>query len=484
MASINANAGGVPVSVTKQPDGTITFSADAWPGASFGPNNTTVPGHCGGTLDVTTIAGSIKTDQSRIEDNQYYINNALKQINDTTRNPPYDPAYIENLKSQVAGAEADIDVIRQSQSAWSSLQSQVSSLTDQVSAAEKADAPAGESQTNEEKNKADAQGVTNEPGTTAPDATVLSEASLNQSLGEAYGLPPTTSDPSVFKGESGKPAPDVPDSVTSSQAAQVAYDDDGNLMPGYEEDENGNAHYTADTPHKTIFKPADDGGGGDGTGASTRATGSVVAGKQPEPAEATWAGPKDMRVYIKVPSDYYANIFSKEVQKSQGILFPYTPSISYDTQASYGSVNPLHSNYTQYFFKNSAISAIQISGKFTVQNEEEATVWMSVVELSRMLLKMPFGDDKNSGSAPPVCRLHGYGDWIFNNIPVAITSFKFDLPDGVDYIAKSQNGYGNTMVPTVSTLTYGLIPLYSRKEIRDFGLDKWRKGELTGKGYL
>ena len=344
-----------------------------------------------------------------------------------------------------------------------------------------ADAPTGNETTSNVDNKTNEANGANAPTT---DATVLSEASVNQSLGEAYGLPPTTSDPSVFKGESGKPAPDVPDSVTSSQAAQVAYDDDGNLMPGYEEDENGNAHYTADTPHKTIFKPADDGGGGDGTGASTRATRSVVDGKQSAPAEATWAGPKDMRVYIKVPSDYYANIFSKEVQKSQGILFPYTPSISYDTQASYGSVNPLHSNYTQYFFKNSAISAIQISGKFTVQNEEEATVWMSVVELSRMLLKMPFGDDKNSGSAPPVCRLHGYGDWIFNNIPVAITSFKFDLPDGVDYIAKSQNGYGNTMVPTVSTLTYGLIPLYSRKEIRDFGLDKWRKGELTGKGYL
>jgi hypothetical protein len=342
-------------------------------------------------------------------------------------------------------------------------------------------APDGKEATTNAENKTNKDNGANAPTT---DATVLSEASVNQSLGEAYGLPPTTSDPSVFKGESGKPAPDVPDSVTSSQAAQVAYDDDGHLMPGYEEDENGNAHYTADTPHKTIFKPADDGGGGDGTGASTRATRSVVAGKQSAPAEATWAGPKDMRVYIKVPSDYYANIFSKEVQKSQGILFPYTPSISYDTQASYGSVNPLHSNYTQYFFKNSAISAIQISGKFTVQNEEEATVWMSVVELSRMLLKMPFGDDKNSGSAPPVCRLHGYGDWIFNNIPVAITSFKFDLPDGVDYIAKSQNGYGNTMVPTVSTLTYGLIPLYSRKEIRDFGLDKWRKGELTGKGYL
>jgi hypothetical protein len=482
MPSINANAGGVPVSVTKGSDGTITFSADAWPGASFGPNNTTVAGHCGGTLDAQTIAGSIETGQFREDAKRKFINNAYNQINDTTRNPPYDPAYIANLKEQAAAAEDDLAKIQQSNQAWLSLQFQLTSLTDQVNAEDKASAPAGEAQTNEEKNAAEAQGVTLEPG---PPASL--EAQTNKEFAKAYGYTDTNvtnSDPNEFKGESGKPAPDVPDSVTSSQAAQVAYDDEGNLMPGFEEDENGNAHYTADTPHTSVFKPVDEGGGANGTGASTRATSSVVAGKQSAPAEATWAGPKDMRVYIKVPSDYYANIFSKEVQKSQGILFPYTPSISYDTQASYGSVNPLHSNYTQYFFKNSAISAIQISGKFTVQNEEEAVVWMSVVELSRMLLKMPFGDDKNSGSAPPVCRLHGYGDWIFNNIPVAITSFKFDLPEGVDYIAKSQNGYGNTMVPTVSTLTYGLIPIYSRKEIRDFGLDKWKKGELTGKGYL
>jgi hypothetical protein len=347
------------------------------------------------------------------------------------------------------------------------------------------DAPADKEATSNVDNAATAK-QEQQPTEKTNDAPSLEEQT-NKELAAAYGYKDTNvtnSDPKEFKGESGKPAPDVPDSVTSSQAAQVAYDDDGHLLPGFEEDENGDAHYTADTPHQTIFKPGDAGGGAEGTGASTRASKSTASAKPPAPAEATWAGPKDMRVYIKVPSSYYKNLYSTEVQQAQGILFPYTPSISYDTQASYGSVNPLHSNYTQYFFKNSAISAIQISGKFTVQNEAEATVWMSIIEMSRLLLKMPFGADTNSGSAPPVCRLHGYGDWIFNNVPVAITSFKFDLPDGVDYIAKSQNGYGNTMVPTVSTLTYGLIPIYSRQEIRDFGIDKWLSGNLTGKGYL
>ena len=464
MASINTNVNGIAVSVTKQPDGTITFSADNWPGSSFGPNNEPVPGHCGGPLTEQILADTISTGQDRIAGQQYIINDALAQINDTTRDPPYDPAYIANLKTQVESARSAIDTIQQSQSAFTSLQSQISSLTDQVNAADTTGAPAGEAQTNEQADAAAAQGT----------SSVV--ASASSSSGEES----TTNSTPNFK------TVDTPDPDASAMAGQVAYDDDGNLLPGYELNEYGDPVYSGggssvnntaqNNPPSTATDP-------NGSGTGNREDG-VPGSKASSPAPATWAGAKDMRVMIKVPPDYVKNMASSEVRKVQGILFPYTPQISYDTQASYGNSNPLHSNYTQYFFKNSSIGAITISGKWTVQNEVEVKVWMSVVELSRLLTKMPFGSDKYAGSAPPVCRLNGYGDWIFNNIPVAITSFKFDLPDGVDYISVSSSGYGNTLVPTVSTLSYTLIPMYSRQEIRDFGVDKWIAGQLTGKGYL
>ena len=57
------------------------------------------------------------------------------------------------------------------------------------------------------------------------------------------------------------------------------------------------------------------------------------------------------------------------------LVFPYTPTISYDSQAVYGSVNPVHSNYTQYFYKNSQVGNISVTGKFTVQNEKEGALW-------------------------------------------------------------------------------------------------------------
>jgi hypothetical protein len=443
MPSINSSAGQANVSVTKQPDGTITFSSPNWPGASFGPNNETVAGHCGGVLDVTSIAESIKSDESRIKDKQYFINDAFNQINDTTRNPPYDPAYIANLKSQVAGAQNDIQIIKDSLDSWNSLDKQYSTLVDQVNAQDTAGAPAGESQTNEQKNAAEAQGVTNEPGTPAETTTETV----------------TNSDPTVFTGESGNPAPQTAEGSDPSNTNQ----------------EQNNTGGGGNDPLGSFISKIESGGRLNGPPASN-----------PSPATPKWDGAKDMRVILKIPPAYLGLGISQEIVKAGGIVFPYTPTISYDTSASYGNSNPLHSNYTQYFFKNSSVSSITLSGKFTVQNENEANIWLSVVQLGRVLTKMPFGNDTKflAGSAPPVLRLYGYGQFVFENVPVAITSFKFDLPEGVDYIYNSGSGFHDSMAPVVSTISFTLIPMYSRQEIRDFGVDKWVSGQLDGKGYL
>ena len=465
MASINTNVGGVDFAVTKQADGSYTISSESMPGSSYGPNNESVAGHWGTTLSPDKIASAINGTQNLIDSDNWNINNKLKQINDPNIT---DEAYKNTLRTQVAESQAQLEQHQAQLTAVTGIQSQISSLTSQVDAADASSAPAGEAKTTAEAS-ADAtqSGVSNQEPGQPPAASQNTEES-------------TTNSTPNFK------TVDTPDPDASAMAGQVAYDDEGNLLPGYELNEYGDPVYSGggssvnntaqNNPPSTATDP-------NGSGTGNRENG-VPGSKASSPAPATWAGAKDMRVMIKVPPDYVKNMASSEVRKVQGILFPYTPQISYDTQASYGNSNPLHSNYTQYFFKNSSVGAITISGKWTVQNEVEVKVWMSVVELSRLLTKMPFGSDKYAGSAPPVCRLNGYGDWIFNNIPVAITSFKFDLPDGVDYISVSSSGYGNTLVPTVSTLSYTLIPMYSRQEIRDFGVDKWIAGQLTGKGYL
>lgn len=204
----------------------------------------------------------------------------------------------------------------------------------------------------------------------------------------------------------------------------------------------------------------------------------------PTPASAQWAGAKDLRVFLRAPLSYMTGPMTRPLTEFGGILFPYTPVVSYDNQASYGSVNPIHSNYTQYFFKNSSVGNISVTGKLTVQNEKEAIIWLSIQHLLRALTKMRWGKDVDAGSPPPVCRLEGYGDFMLRNVPVVVSQFKIDYPDNVDYIAVNTGVFKTSLVPTISSLSLTLNPSYSRKELQDFSVDSWLSGGLKGKGYL
>jgi hypothetical protein len=213
-----------------------------------------------------------------------------------------------------------------------------------------------------------------------------------------------------------------------------------------------------------------------------------VAGAAKTPVSAEWAGAKDLRVLIRTPASYLTGPAAGPANKLKefgGILFPYTPAVRIENQASYGSVSPTHSNYAQYFYRGSSVSPIEITGKFTVQNETEAAIWLGVVHLLRSLTKMRWGKDSNAGSPPPVCRLEGYGDYVFRNVPVALQSFSIELPDSVDYMSVRNNQtYKTSLVPILSSISVILVPVYSRQEIRDFSVSSWLSGNLKGKGYL
>jgi len=200
-------------------------------------------------------------------------------------------------------------------------------------------------------------------------------------------------------------------------------------------------------------------------------------------------GPKaDLRVQIRVPDQYLVAStrgLSNEIGNLKAIIFPYTPAISMEHKADYSAQTPTHSNFTQYFYKSSSVSDISISGKFTVQNEKDAGVYLATVHMLRALTKMLSGGssgDPMSGSPPPVCRLDAYGAYMLDNVPVVIRSFKMELPDGVDYFTIGKNPttlatmgtiYGQASVPTVSTLSITCSPIYSRDEMQKFSVNKW-----------
>ena len=195
----------------------------------------------------------------------------------------------------------------------------------------------------------------------------------------------------------------------------------------------------------------------------------------------------DNRVKIRVPESYTEGIVPggpyRMLSMINGIIFPYTPAISYEYKADYTPQNPIHSNFGLQFYNRSSVGSISIQGKFTVQDSRDAGAYLSTVHLLKALTRMKTGNDgKDAGSPPPVCRLDAYGDYMIKNVPVAITSFRVELPEGVDYytIGKdstqdypTEKDYGQTTVPTVSTIAITCIPMYSRDEMQKFSVDKW-----------
>lgn len=208
------------------------------------------------------------------------------------------------------------------------------------------------------------------------------------------------------------------------------------------------------------------------------------------------------RVYLTVPSYYWkygtaGNSLSEYGGGYGGIYFPVTPSIKQDYKANWTPTNAPHTNFGVYSYSNSQAGPISVSGQFPVQNSEEAEYWTATVAVLRALVKMRTGKDSIPGAPPPVCRFNAYGTDIFDNVPVVLTDFSITLPDDVDYItgANQQGNSGllgkilgqtipSNKVPTLSTISMTLVPVYSRREMANFSVDSFVNGSLSGRGYL
>lgn len=129
---------------------------------------------------------------------------------------------------------------------------------------------------------------------------------------------------------------------------------------------------------------------------------------------------------------------------TDGVIFPYMPSIETSYAASYDKYDLTHSNYRGYFYKGSAVNDINIRATFTAQDTQEANYLLAVIHFFRSVTKMFYGQDSYRGAPPPLTFLSGLGNYQFNNHPCFVASFSYSLPNDVDYIrAIAPNNYGN-----------------------------------------
>jgi hypothetical protein len=199
-------------------------------------------------------------------------------------------------------------------------------------------------------------------------------------------------------------------------------------------------------------------------------------------SEANWqsnAANGDWRVKLSLPRNFTASSVIKPLTETSGLVFPYTPTIYITHSANYNQIQPVHSNYPFYAYQNSRVEQFSIVGDFYVETSKEAEYWVAAVHYLRSVTKMAYGNTSNSGSPPPVVRLNGYGDYVFSNVPVIVNSFAVELGQDVDYI-KCNIGAGATWVPTRSNIQVTVAPIYSRRAVESFSLDRFVNGGYIG----
>jgi hypothetical protein len=229
-------------------------------------------------------------------------------------------------------------------------------------------------------------------------------------------------------------------------------------------------------------------------------------------ARAKWAGRdsrKDWRVRLQVPNDSPLNNFFFDNNKlleplrdTRGFFWPLTPSMVIQHSANYNAMDQVHSNYPHQAYQNSQVDQMNIIGEFPVQNSDDAKHWVAVIAFLRTATKMFFGSEQGidglKGSPPPILHLSGYGDHMFNKVPVVINTFNVELRSGIDYISTQQSDvYRNTntdfgdfdyqnedatWAPTLSNISVLITPIYSRDSVKNFSMSKFVRGELNGKG--
>jgi hypothetical protein len=202
----------------------------------------------------------------------------------------------------------------------------------------------------------------------------------------------------------------------------------------------------------------------------------------------------DWRVRLSLPAQFASDSIMKPLIETNGLVFPYTPTILIQHTANYDALQPTHSNYPFPQYQSSSIEDLVITGDFFCENAKDAQYWAATLQYLRAMTKMSYGQSTNAGAPPAVAHLTGYGDFVFPKVPVIITNFTVDLPADVDYIktqvdgevsvstTTSVNGFYEGWAPVQSQVMVTVKPIYSRARTSQFSLDAFVKGEYLDNG--
>jgi hypothetical protein len=213
------------------------------------------------------------------------------------------------------------------------------------------------------------------------------------------------------------------------------------------------------------------------------------------------------------PRDRTKNIL-EPLWETDGLLFPYTPTISISQDTSWQIADLEQVNYDILSFQKSSSATISINGKFTVQNQREGRYLLAVIHFLRTVSKAYFGasdiesfdppiqqtgsantpeenaetqitrqrQDGRAGLPPPVLLFSGYGDMMFNDVRVVVRSHSWSYDENADLVRIDLPTGGTVWLPPLMTITISLSIQQNTDRLRDtFNLDEFRTGALLKK---
>lgn len=156
------------------------------------------------------------------------------------------------------------------------------------------------------------------------------------------------------------------------------------------------------------------------------------------------SGSSDTRIRLSAlnPQSVYQNSpIMSVLATTNGMLFPYTPTISYSQSVNYMDMQLVHSNTDYQAYTRTPSVKISLNGKFTVQNQQEGKYALAALHFLKTASKSHFGqNDTKAGLPPPVLLLNGYGNFMFNRLRVILLSHTWNFDDTVDYISVDISG--------------------------------------------
>jgi len=224
-----------------------------------------------------------------------------------------------------------------------------------------------------------------------------------------------------------------------------AYDDEGNLLPGYQLNEDNNPVFVGSSGINLGSLVNDIAGSAAGIINQARQQQTVRDQRQNKAQSGDWR----VRLRLAPNSNYLYNDpqcgpVLWPLRNTDGVIFPYTPNIDTAYKAEYDAYNLTHSNYRGYFYKGSYVDAINVKAMFTAQDTSEANYLLAVIHFFRSATKMFYGQDTQRGAPPPLVYLSGLGDFQFAEHPCVISQFNYNLPSDVDYIRAQSGGSNGT----------------------------------------